>query len=189
MDSGRSVSDCTSRMVWARMAGSSASGMPALTSSMWAPASTWASTSRSTRLKSPARISSASSLRPVGLMRSPMTTNGRSSPMTTSRLADETTVRVSRSPARPPVAIRTLRRAAGVGGLEQRDLGRDLGLEVVAAGAVLASPLRQVVVRAGQAGLDGGAVDGILEAARAGCACWTRALPGPRPGPGCRATR
>ena len=61
--------------------------MPALTSSMWAPASTWASASRSTRLKSPAFISSASSFRPVGLMRSPMSTNGRSKPMTTSRVA------------------------------------------------------------------------------------------------------
>ena len=50
IDSGRSVSDWTSRIVWARMAGSSASGMPALTSSMCAPASTWARTSRSTRL-------------------------------------------------------------------------------------------------------------------------------------------
>ena len=59
---------------------------------MWAPASTWAIVSRSTRLKSPAFISSARAFRPVGLMRSPMMTNGRSSPMTTSRVADETTV-------------------------------------------------------------------------------------------------
>ena len=36
--SGRSVSDCTSWMVLARIAGSSASGMPALTSSIMAPA-------------------------------------------------------------------------------------------------------------------------------------------------------
>ena len=49
----RRTSDCTSWIVLARMAGSSASGMPALTSSMCAPASTWASASRSTRLKSP----------------------------------------------------------------------------------------------------------------------------------------
>ncbi len=66
--------------------------MPALTSSMWAPASTWARTSLSTRLKSPAAISAASTLRPVGLMRSPMITNGRSSPITTVRVADETMV-------------------------------------------------------------------------------------------------
>ncbi len=79
---------------WRRIAGSSASGIPALTSSMWAPASTWASTSRSTRLKSPAFISSARSFRPVGLMRSPMITNGRSKPMTTSRVAEQRTVSV-----------------------------------------------------------------------------------------------
>ena len=59
--------------------------MPALTSSMCAPAATWASASASTRLKSPAFISSASSLRPVGLIRSPIMTNGRSKPITTSR--------------------------------------------------------------------------------------------------------
>ena len=43
IESGRSVSDWTSWIAFARIAGSSASGMPALTSSMWAPASTWAS--------------------------------------------------------------------------------------------------------------------------------------------------
>ena len=72
--------------------------MPALTSSMWAPAATWARASASTRLKSPAFISSASSLRPVGLMRSPIMTNGRSKPITTSRLAELTTVWVTIAP-------------------------------------------------------------------------------------------
>jgi hypothetical protein len=62
---------------------------------MWAPASTWATASRSTRLKSPAFISSASSFRPVGLMRSPMIVNGRSKPMTTSRVAELRTVCVT----------------------------------------------------------------------------------------------
>ena len=95
MDSGRSVSDWTSLIVWARIAGSSARGIPALTSSMCAPAATWARTSRSTRLKSPAFISSASALRPVGLIRSPMMTNGRSKPSTTSRVAELTTVSVT----------------------------------------------------------------------------------------------
>src|SRR5215212_10193409 len=66
--------------------------MPAFTSSMWAPASTWAIASRSTRLKSPAFISAARSFRPVGLMRSPMIVNGRSKPMTTSRPGELTTV-------------------------------------------------------------------------------------------------
>ena len=92
MDSGRSVSDWTSCTVRARIAGSSASGMPALTSSMCAPASTCAMTSRSTRLKSPAAISAARTLRPVGLIRSPMIANGRSSPITTSRVMELITV-------------------------------------------------------------------------------------------------
>ena len=92
IESGTSVTDCTSWIALASSAGSSASGMPALTSSMCAPAATWASASASTRLKSPFFISSASSLRPVGLMRSPIITKGRSNPMTTSRVAELTTV-------------------------------------------------------------------------------------------------
>src|SRR6185295_10784835 len=89
-----SVIDCTSLIAAARIAGSSASGMPALTSSMCAPAATCARASASTRLKSPAAISAASSLRPVGLMRSPMMTNGRSKPITTSLVAELMTVSV-----------------------------------------------------------------------------------------------
>ena len=81
-------------MVFARIAGSSASGMPALTSSMWAPASTWASVSFSTVEKSPAAISAASFFRPVGLIRSPMMQNGRSKPMTAVLVAELTTVSV-----------------------------------------------------------------------------------------------
>ena len=50
MDSGTSVIDCTIFTASARIAGSSASGMPALTSSMWAPASTCASASEITRV-------------------------------------------------------------------------------------------------------------------------------------------
>ena len=74
--------------MWRRIAGSSASGMPALTSSMCAPAATCAIASASTRLKSPFFISSASSLRPVGLIRSPIITKGRSNPITTSLVAE-----------------------------------------------------------------------------------------------------
>ena len=62
---------------------------------MWAPASTWASASRSTVEKSPAAISAASFFRPVGLMRSPMMQNGRSKPMTTVLVAELTTVSVT----------------------------------------------------------------------------------------------
>src|SRR5437763_1070479 len=96
IDSGRSVIDCTSCTARARIAGSSASGMPALTSSMCAPAATCASASASTRLKFPAAISAARILRPVGLMRSPIMTKGRSRPITTSRVAELMTVSVMR---------------------------------------------------------------------------------------------
>src|ERR1700730_16646329 len=86
--------DCTSCTARARIAGSSANGMPALTSSMCAPASTWARASASTRLKSPAAISAARILRSVGMMRSPMMTKGRSKPPTTSLVAELMTVSV-----------------------------------------------------------------------------------------------
>ncbi len=94
IDSGTSVIDCTSCTVLARIAGSSASGMPAFTSSMCAPAAICASASDSTRLKLPAAISAARILRPVGLMRSPIMTKGRSRPSTTSRVAELITVSV-----------------------------------------------------------------------------------------------
>src|SRR4051794_3944570 len=84
-------------MVSARIFGSSVIGMPALTSSICAPAATWPSVSEVTRVKSPAAISAASSLRPVGLMRSPITQNGRSKPMTTSLVAELMTVSVMES--------------------------------------------------------------------------------------------
>ena len=113
---------------------------------MCAPASTWASTSRSTRLKSPAFISSARSLRPVGLIRSPMITNGRSKPMTTSRVAGAQD-RVGHVGRHLRCRGRRQRRAAGdaarldqlgqavlgVLGLEPLGLGVDLRLDVVAA--------------------------------------------------------
>ena len=57
--------------------------MPALTSSMSAPASTWATASFVTVDRSPSRSSSAKTLRPVGLMRSPMMQNGCSAPIVT----------------------------------------------------------------------------------------------------------
>src|SRR6185312_11983451 len=46
------------------------------------------------REKSPAAISAARIFRPVGLMRSPIMTKGRSKPMTTSRVAELMTVSV-----------------------------------------------------------------------------------------------
>ncbi len=171
--------------MWARIAGSSASGMPALTSSMWAPAATCASTSRSTRLKSPAFISSARALRPVGLMRSPMMTNGRSKPSTTSRVAELRTVSVMRRVLGGHVPTPWDRRLVGRGehraaldaagldqlgepvfrvvGLEALGLGRHDGLDVVAAAVLLAAPLLDVVVVGALARAGGGLVDGHLE--------------------------
>ena len=98
IDNGTSVTLCTSSTARASNAGSSASGMPALTSSICAPASTCAMASASTRLKSPFFISSASNLRPVGLMRSPIITKGRSKPMTTSFVGEERIVSVMSFP-------------------------------------------------------------------------------------------
>ena len=132
MESGTSVIDCTSSIVCARMAGSSASGMPAFTSSICAPASTWAIASATTVSKFPAAISSASCLRPVGLIRSPMITNGRSKPMTTSFVALR-----GRSPSRSPVCPdETLERVVGERGLQPLRLLGDLRLEIVAAARV-----------------------------------------------------
>ena len=85
---------CTSSIACASSAGSSASGIPALISSMCAPASICAMASDSTRLKSPFFISSASSFRPVGLMRSPIIVKGFSKPIMWSRVADPITVSV-----------------------------------------------------------------------------------------------
>jgi hypothetical protein len=64
--------------------GSSTSGMPALTSSMSAPACTWAVASMVTVDSSPPRSCSAKALRPVGLIRSPMMQNGWFEPIVTS---------------------------------------------------------------------------------------------------------
>ena len=71
-------------MAFASKAGSSASGIPAFTSSMCAPARTWAMASDSTLLKSSAFISSANNFLPVGLILSPMITKGSSKPILTS---------------------------------------------------------------------------------------------------------
>jgi hypothetical protein len=67
---------------------------PALTSSMVAPAATCSSASLRTVSKLPSTISAASFLRPVGLIRSPITQKGWSKPMAISLVADATTVRV-----------------------------------------------------------------------------------------------
>src|SRR3954470_2546076 len=90
--SGRSVSPCTSGIAFRMSSISSASGSPTLTSSMSAPPSTCSATSISSCERSPACSCAWSFLRPVGLMRSPITQNGCSVPMTTVLDRDWTTV-------------------------------------------------------------------------------------------------
>src|SRR5690242_3419082 len=83
MQIGTSTVSLTAPSMSLSSSDSSTSGMPALTSSMSAPASTWARASSPTVDRSPLRSSSAKRLRPVGLIRSPITQNGWSWPMTT----------------------------------------------------------------------------------------------------------
>src|SRR5579872_830878 len=92
MQSGRSVRLCASVTARTISSTSSASGAPMLTSSTMAPPATCSRTSISTRERSPRRSCSWNTLRPVGLMRSPMMQKGWSSPMTTSLAADRRTV-------------------------------------------------------------------------------------------------
>ena len=85
MQIGTSVTSDTALIAATSKAASSSAGMPALMSSMWAPAATWAIASERTRSILPSFISAARTFRPVGLMRSPMMTKGRSIETTTSR--------------------------------------------------------------------------------------------------------
>src|SRR5258707_2240355 len=92
MQSGRSVSRWTSGTAARISSTSSASGSPTLTSSMSAPPATCCSTSGSSCARSPCCSCFWNTLRPVGLMRSPITQNGCSGPMTTVLDCDWTTV-------------------------------------------------------------------------------------------------
>src|SRR6476661_1645649 len=92
MQSGMSVRLWTSGIACAISSISSASGSPTFTSSMSAPPSTCCATSMSSCERSPAWSWAWNALRPVGLMRSPITQNGCSGPMTTVLDRDWTTV-------------------------------------------------------------------------------------------------
>src|SRR5438874_3273007 len=92
MQIGTSVSPCTSGIACAISPTSSASGSPTLTSSMFAPPSTCCATSSSSCERSPACNWAWNALRPVGLIRSPITQNGCSGPMKTVLDRDWTTV-------------------------------------------------------------------------------------------------
>src|SRR5579864_1593199 len=92
MQSGMSVRPWTSGIAWPMSATSSASGSPTLTSSMSAPPASCCATSISSWERSPAWSCAWNVFRPVGLIRSPMTQNGWSAPMTTVLDGDWTTV-------------------------------------------------------------------------------------------------
>src|ERR1700734_718172 len=92
MQIGASTASCTARNIAFSSSGSSTSGIPALTSSMLAPALTCASASTVTVDRSPPRSSSANALRPVGLIRSPITQSGWSAPIVTLADRDRRTV-------------------------------------------------------------------------------------------------
>src|SRR3954451_16311618 len=92
MQSGSSVSPCSMGTALRISSTSSASGSPTLTSSMSAPPATCCSTSVSIWERSPACNWAWNVLRPVGLIRSPITQNGCSGPMTTVLDGDWTTV-------------------------------------------------------------------------------------------------
>ena len=91
MQSGRSVSPCTSGTTCAISPTSSAIGSPTLTSSTSA-LPTCSATSISTCERSPACSCAWNALRPVGLMRSPMIVKGPSALMTTFLDRDSRTV-------------------------------------------------------------------------------------------------
>src|SRR5690242_4270654 len=92
MQSGSSQRPWTSGIAWPISSTSSASGSPTLTSSMSAPPATCCATSVSSCDRSPACSCAWNALRPVGLIRSPITQNGCSGPMTTVLDGDWTTV-------------------------------------------------------------------------------------------------
>src|SRR5438477_4278637 len=92
MQMGRSHRPCTSGIALPISSTSSASGSPTLTSSMSAPPATCCATSVSSCERSPAWSCAWKALRPVGLIRSPITQNGCSGPMTTVLDGDWTTV-------------------------------------------------------------------------------------------------
>src|SRR5579872_3365148 len=92
MQSGSSVRPCTIGTARRISPTSSASGSPTFTSSMSAPPATCSATSTSSCERSPCCSCAWNALRPVGLMRSPITQNGWSGPMTTVLDGDWTTV-------------------------------------------------------------------------------------------------
>src|SRR3954470_9680451 len=121
MQIGRSVAAWTVRSICWRSSASSTSGMPALTSSMSAPASVWAMASAVTVDRSPLRSSSAKRLRPVGLMRSPMMQKGWSGPIVTVLDRDSRTVSMRLVPFGSGLDAQSLTELGDTGVLAERD--------------------------------------------------------------------
>src|SRR5579862_4657633 len=154
MQSGRSQKPWTSGTACAISPTSSASGSPTLTSSMSAPPATWSATSVSSCERSPAWSCAWNALRPVGLMRSPITQNGCSGPMTTVLDGDRTTVSThlplfaggyAQARAEPgdarlaPEADQVQARDAGERARVLRELARDLEARLLGIGRALAA--------------------------------------------------
>src|SRR3954447_1595759 len=121
MQIGRSVAFCTTCSIFCSSSASSTSGMPALTSSMSAPASVWAIASAVTVDRSPLRSSSAKTLRPVGLMRSPMMQNGCVGPIVTVLDRDSRTVSMRLVPFGSGLDAQSLTNLGDSGVLAERD--------------------------------------------------------------------
>src|SRR3954468_24226652 len=129
MQIGRAVAFWTTcSMFWSSSA-SSTSGIPALTSSMSAPAAVWAMASALTVDRSPPRSSSAKTLRPVGLMRSPMMQKGWSGPIVTVLDRECRTVSMRLVPFGSGLDAQSLTELGDAGVLAERDevQARDAG--------------------------------------------------------------
>src|SRR3954466_9279541 len=130
MQIGRSGASWTVVSICASSSASSTSGMPALTSTMSAPASVWAIASAVTVDRSPPRSSSANVLRPVGLMRSPMMQKGCSGPIVTALDRDSRTVSMRLVPFGSGLDAQSLTELGDARVLAERDevKARDAGL-------------------------------------------------------------
>src|SRR4051812_6740389 len=150
MQMGRSQASWTVRSIcWSRSA-SSTSGMPALTSTMSAPASVCAIASAVTVDRSPPRSSSANVLRPVGLMRSPMMQKGCSGPIVTALDRDSRTVSMRLVPFGSGLDAQSLAELGDARVLAERDevKARDAGQRARVVGE-LAGDLEALVLLVG----------------------------------------
>src|SRR3954470_13452593 len=121
MQIGRVVAARTTCSMLCSSSASSTSGIPALTSSMSAPASVWATASAVTVDRSPPRSSSANTLRPVGLMRSPMMQKGCVGPIVTVLDRECRTVSMRLVPFGSGLDAQSLTELGDAGVLAERD--------------------------------------------------------------------